>query len=200
MNQTVRGVLALGTILFASSFLTATAAEKDDMVANPMYKYWAQFKPGSTVTLLEKTVLSGPEKDTVPDGIDQKEVTYKLLSVTPEKVVVQTVVVEHDFLGTIEQPATKKTFPAKVSKTHLQGGFHGVDPKKGEEKITMLGKEMDCLTLAGLEKKEGSEVDHKLWVSEKVPGGVVKHTRVTKQDGKLVADTTITLKSFKAAD
>jgi hypothetical protein len=33
-----------------------------------------------------------------------------------------------------------------------------------------------------------------------VPGGIVKRTQITRQEGKVVADTTIMLKSFKHAD
>jgi len=200
MRHALRWMLAVGTILLASPLLAVHAAEKDEMVVNPMYKHWANFKPGSTVTLAEKTVLSGPDKELVPDGIDQKQVTYKLLSVTPEHVVVQTVVGERDFLGSIEQAPTKKTFPAKIKKSHLRAGLHGVDPKIGKDTIKVLGKEMDCTTFSGTEKKDGGEAEHEIWVSDKVPGGIVKHTRVTKQDGKVVADTTITLKSYESAE
>jgi hypothetical protein len=200
MLQAARWMLVVATALLSASFLAAGAAEKDEMVVNPFYKHWAGFKPGSTVTLLEKTVLSGPEKETVPDGIDEKTVTYTLLSVTPEQVVVQVNVVEREFLGTIEAAPTKKTFPAKIKKSHLQGGFHGVDPKRGEDSLEVLGDKMACTTLSGTEKKEGSEIDHKVWVSDKVPGGIVKHTRTTKLDGKVAADTTITVKSYKSAE
>jgi hypothetical protein len=206
MRYATRGMLAMATILMASSFAGAPAAdkgekdEKDEMVVNPLYKFWANCKPGSTVTLLEKTALGGPEKETVPDGVDTKEVTTKLLSVTPEKVVVEVVVTEHEFLGAIESAPTKKIYPAKIKKSHLQAGLHGIDPKRGEEALEVLGEKLTCQTLAGTEKKDEREVEHKVWVSDKVPGGIVKHTRVTKQDGKLVADTTITVTAFKQAE
>ena len=41
---------------------------------------------------------------------------------------------------------------------------------------------------------------HEIWVSDQVPGGMVKHTRVTKQDGKVFADTTITVKAYKVEE
>jgi hypothetical protein len=200
MRHATRGMLAIATILLASSPLGVQAADKGEMVVNPFYKYWANCKPGSTVTLLEKTALGGADKETVPDGIDRKEVTSKLLSVTPEQVVVEVTVTEHDFLGAIQAAPTKKIYPAKIKKSHLQAGLHGVDPKKGEDTLEVLGEKLKCTTLSGTEKKEGSEVTHEVWLSDKVPGGIVKHTRTTKQDGKLVADTTITVKAFKQAE
>jgi hypothetical protein len=200
MLHLARWTLAVGTILLICSFPAVQSAEGDEMVANPYYKYWSNCKPGSTVTLAEKTSLTGPEKEQVPDGIDAKEVTSTLLAVSPDHVTVKTSVLEHEFLGAIESAPTKKIYPAKVKQAHLRAGLHGIDPKKGAETLEAAGQKLDCITWAGVEKKEGTEVVHKLWLSEKVPGGVVKHTRVTKQDGKVVADTTIVVKSFKMAE
>ena len=91
--------------------LGVRAADKDEMVENPYYKLWANHKEGSTVTLHEKTVFSGPEKEQYPNGADEKEVTSKLLQVGRGSVVVQVTVTDHDFLSTIESAPTKKTYP-----------------------------------------------------------------------------------------
>jgi hypothetical protein len=199
MVPAARWMLAVGTIaLMFPSF--AVHGGGDEMVVNPFYKYWANFKPGATVTRLEKTTFTGPEKNTVPDGIDQKEVTYKLLSVSPGSVVVQVVVKERTFLSSIESAPTKQTYPAKVTKSHLRAGLHDVDVKKGKDTLEVLGKKLECVTASGTEKKEGTEVDHKIWLSEQIPGGIAKHRRTTKQDGKVYADTTITVKSYKSAE
>jgi hypothetical protein len=170
------------------------------MVDNPFYKYWANCKPGSTVTLLEKTILSGPDKDQVPDGIDEKEVHCKLISVTPEKVVVEFVVSEREFLSVLETAATKKTYPAKVKKSDLVAFLHGTEPKVGQDTVDLLGKKLNCVTWSGTVKAQGTDAEHKIWLSDQVPGGVVRHTRVTKQDGKMVADTKIAVKSYKMAN
>jgi hypothetical protein len=198
MLQVTRWMLAVGSIGLAFVFSAATAAEKDEMVDNPIYKYWSKFHPGATVTRLEKTVYGGPEKNMFPDGIDEKTVKYTLISVTPEAVTTQVVVSEPGFLSTVESAPTKQTSAKMIKKSHLRAGLHDIDPMVGKDTIKVLGKEMECTTLSGTEKKGGEEVEHKVWVSDKVPGGIVKHTRVTKQDGKLIADTTITLKSFQA--
>jgi hypothetical protein len=200
MQHAARWMLALGSIVVATSFLAAQGAGGDEMVVNPYYKYWANCKPGSTVTSLEKTVLTGSDKKMVPDGIEEKEITCKLLSVTPEHVVVQFVVAERDFLSTIESAPTKQIYPAKVKKSHLLAGLHGVEPKIGEGSLDLLGKKLNCVTLSGTEKKDGFEAEHKIWLSDKVPGGIVLHNRVTKQDGKLVADTKIIVTAYKNAD
>ncbi len=77
---------------------------------------------------------------------------------------------------------------------------HHIEATKGEDSITFDGKKIPCKTLSGTLKKDGSTIEHKLWISDKVPGGIVKRTQVTSQDGKLVANTTIMLKSYKHAE
>jgi hypothetical protein len=196
MLPAARWMLAVGPISLALSLVAAHGAEQGEMVANPYYKYWSNCKPGSTVTLLEKTVLTGPDKNFVPDGIDVKEIHCKLLSVTPEHVVVEFVVKDHEFLSSIESAPTKKIYPAKVTKAHLIAGLHGVEPKVGKDTLDVLGNKLPCVTFSGTEKKDGTEAEHMIWLSEQVPGGIVKHTRISKQDGKLVADTKIVVKAY----
>jgi hypothetical protein len=196
MVRAARALLVVATVALLLPSLALEAAVGDDLVDNPLYKYWANFKKNSTVTRHEKTVFDGPEKNTVPDGIDEKEVTYKLVSTSPEKVVVSVVVLERGFLNATESAATKHIYFAKIKKSHLQAGLHGVEPKMGKDTLEVLGKKLDCVTASGVEKKEGTEVDHKIWLSDQVPGGIVKHTRTTKVGGKTYADTTITVKSY----
>jgi hypothetical protein len=198
MVRAARWLLVVATLALVLPSLALEAATGDEMVENPFYKYWANFKKNATVTRHEKTVYHGPEKQAVPDGIDEKLVTYKLVSTSPEKVVVSVVVVDYDFLNSTESAPTKHTYPAKVKKSHLQAGLHGIEPKFGKDTIEVLGKKMDCVTVSGVEKKEGSEVNHTVWLSDQVPGGIVKHTRSTTMGGKAYAETTITLKSYKA--
>jgi hypothetical protein len=196
MHLAARRLLAVGPLVLALSLAAAQGAEQGEMVVNPFYKYWSNCKPGSTVTLLEKTKLTGPDKNFVPEGIDEKHIHCKLLSVTPEHAVVEFVVTEREFLSSIETAPTKKIYPAKVTKGHLLAGLHGVEPKVGNDTLEVLGKKLQCTTYSGVEKKDGSEAEHMIWLSEEVPGGVVKHTRVSKQDGKLVADTQIVVKGY----
>jgi hypothetical protein len=197
MLHAARWMLAVGTITLVVPCFAVQAGGGDELVPNPFYKYWANFQPGSTVTRLEKTAFAGPEKNAVPDGIDEKVVTYKLLDVGRGSVTVEVTVAERGFLSTTESAPTKQTFPFMVKKSHLRAGLHEVDVKTGKDNIDVLGKKMECVTFSGLEKKGNTEVDHKIWVSELVPGGIVKQTRSTKLDGKAYADTTITVTAFK---
>jgi hypothetical protein len=58
-----------------------------------------------------------------------------------------------------------------------------------------------CRTLSGAIKgADGEQDDFKLWLSNDVPGTIVKQVRTARQKGDLIAETTTTLESAKAAD
>jgi hypothetical protein len=193
MLRTIWALLASG-ILVVSLPLPATAEGKDDeMVDNPMYTAWAKFKPGATATLSETTTYSG-DTNPVPD---HKVTTYTLVSVSDEKAVVKSVVVEQDVLGTIETAPTKHIYPAKLKKSYLAKAAPELNAKKGEDTIKWKGVAVKCKTLAGSYKKAGEDIDFKFWINEKVPGGFVKRTRTLKQKDDTIT-TTATLQSYSA--
>ncbi len=192
MLRTMRTLLLIATILGAMPLLAADD-DKDKMVDNPVYRAWATHKPGASATVEERTTYSGEEKNLAPDI---KVITYTLKSVSDDNVVVQAIVTEQELLGTIESAPTKHTYPAKLKQSYLDAALLDLESKKGEETIKWKGKQVKCKTLYGSYKKDGSEVDFKAWHRESIPGGVVKRTRTTKQDGKTVT-TTITLLSYK---
>jgi len=193
MLRTIRILLATGLLAVALPLL-AVAGGKDEMVANPMYTAWSGFKAGATTTLVEKTTYSA-DKNTIPD---HKVVTYTLVSVSADKVVVRAVVVEQELLGTVESAPTRHTYPAKLKKSYLAVAAPDLNAKKGEETIKFKGKEVKCHTLYGSYKKEGETVEFKAWMNDSIPGGVVKRTRTTKQKDDTIT-TTVTLQSYKAA-
>jgi len=190
--------LAVGIV---SLLLTSTAWANEEMVANPYYKFWAESKPGSTAVHLEQTKLSGPEGKLVPGGIDNKRIAYKLVEVNKDRAVVEMVVTEQDFLGFVQAAPTRYIYPAKLKKSHLERILLEAGGKTGEDSVTIEGKDMKCKTLAGTVKApEGEQIEFKLWLSDDVPGTIVKQVRTARQKGDLIAETTTTLQSYKKAD
>lgn len=203
MLRAISWVLALVAMLLLSPTAARAADGKEELADNPKYKMWASFKPGATAVHVEKNVLMGEEKADFPGGVDEKTVTYTLVSVSPEKVVLRCVVVENENFGTIEAAPTKITYLAKIKKSHLEAilaeyGF-GTKFKEEPEMIKVGGKELKCKVLEGSHKKGKDTFDYKVCVCEKVPGGFVLRKRTAKQDDKVTAVTTISLKSFKEA-
>src|SRR5215469_14806897 len=172
MSRHLRGLLLIGIFSFIT---TGTAWAQEERVANPFYKFWASSKPGSTAVHLEQTKLSGPEGKLVPDGVDEKRVSYKLVSVNDNRVVVEMVVTEQDFLGYIQAAPTRHIYPAKWKKSRLDRIIVDADGKTGKEAVKFKGKEINCRTVTGTVKgPDGVQVDFKLWLSDAVPGTIVK--------------------------
>jgi hypothetical protein len=186
------------------TLLTAVPAwAEEEMVANPFYKFWAGSKPGATTVHLEQTKLSNPDGKLVPDGVDEKRITYKLVEANNDRVVVEMVVTERDFLGFVQAAPTRHIYPAKLKKSHLERVLQEAGTKSGEETVKFEGKDLKCKTVAGTAKgPDGEQIEYKLWLSDDVPGSIVKQVRTAhqKEKGEVVAETTTTLQSFKKAD
>jgi hypothetical protein len=197
MSRPFLGLSAIGILFLLAA---PTTGADDEMVANPFYKFWAKTKPGSTAVHIERTKLSGPEGKVVPDGVDEKHIHYKLLKVDDKHVIVETIVTEEELLGYVESAPTKLIYPAKLKKSHLERIILEAS-KGGEETVKVGDKEYKCKTVSGVVKEpSGEQVEYKLWLSEDVPGTIVKQVRTAKQKGDVIAETTITLHSYKKAE
>jgi hypothetical protein len=198
MSSNLRGLPVL-TIVFLS--VVAPASADEAMVANPYYKFWAASKPGSTAVHTEKTKLTGPEGKQLPGGVDEKRIAYKLLEVGKDTAVVEMVVTERDFLGFIQAAPTKFIYPAMIEKSRLERLYAEAPDKSGEETLKVGDNELKCKTVSGsIKEPGGDQVEFKLWLSDEVPGRIVKQVRTDRQKGDVVAETTTTLESFKKAE
>src|SRR5262245_12796500 len=135
MRQIVRWALAAVTALLVCALSPGLPGQdkKDEMVDNPLYKGWASFKPGARATVIEKTKFSD-------SSVEEREVLYKLVEVTPRRVIVQTSVIERDLLSRIETSPSRIHYPAKVKKADLEAAQLESGVKKGKETIKVMGK------------------------------------------------------------
>jgi hypothetical protein len=139
---------------------SATFAEQID---NPMYGYWAKFKPGSVLKTTTESI-SGEVKMTL-----DSETT--LQAVTPEKVTVEIKTDGKSGDTKLKQRIRKQDIPAKFEKPA------NTVIKHSTEEITVGGKTYKCL----VSEETRETVNIKTWTSEEVPGGVVKAE--VKSDG-----------------
>jgi hypothetical protein len=167
-------------------------------VDNPYYKFWSKSKPGATAVHKETTKLSGAAAEAADEATDVKTITYKLAELTDDKAVVEVRVLQQETFGFVESAPTRHIYPAKMSKEALEDFLEETGAKGTAATLKVGDKELKVMALTGTMKKKGDEtVDYKIWLSEEVPGGIVKRIRTDKVKGELVAETTTELLSFK---
>ena len=153
-----------GCLLVATGLLFAQA--KDD----PQYEYWAGCKVGSWVK-------NRMEMDNQGQKIEYESVT-RLLEVSEEKVIVETLMKMKTGDRTIDSPPRKQEIKAKTPQK-------GKTINEKDEEITVAGKSLKCrfyeIESEAAEKKPKMTV--KAWMSKDIPGGVAK-SEVTSETMK----------------
>ncbi|HJZ59686.1 MAG TPA: hypothetical protein VKE74_32380 [Gemmataceae bacterium] len=194
MSPLSRFCVVVALLFVSSSLLVAQDKEQAD---NPFYKFWSKSKVGASVTLKETTKLSGPAAGGETGGVEVRLISHKLIELTPEKAVVETVVTEGEMFGYVQSAPTKHIYPAKMSKEVLEELIRETGAKGEKAKLKVGDKEMEVMYLTGTMKgSKDDEVEHKIWLSDEVPGAIVKRVRVSKFKGEVVAETTIEMVSF----
>jgi hypothetical protein len=177
--------------------------KKDEkLVTNPYYKQWASFKVGTTARQRDKVYLldDSPESKRYPDGLLIKVITYKLLEVTPEQVALEAQTVDHEPGELIYHAPFKVVYPAKVPLAEAQTPKDQfVTHKEGEEKNIKLadGKVVNSTWVETSYEHDGIVYYQKIWLSDEVPGGILKDKKIQKKGDKVIQHSSITLIDFK---
>jgi hypothetical protein len=171
MRGLMVAVVLVGTVSVASA--------EDKKIDNPEYGYWAKYKPGTTSKLKMTNEFGGNKTATT--------IVTKLVEVKDDKLVVE-METETELMG--------KPFKAPPQKRDVPKVF---EVKEGQPKPPMIGGKPEGTTEEGTEtvKVGGTEVKTKwykyktrvealgetngqVWMSDEVPGSLVKMT--TKSD------------------
>ncbi|HEY7091302.1 MAG TPA: hypothetical protein VH518_24615 [Tepidisphaeraceae bacterium] len=193
--------LSLAGLLITVLAAVAVGAD-EEMVDNPYYQYWRNHKPGASVVHQETTKITSADT-TVPnqEATDEKKVAWKLLDVDDTKAVVEMVVTEKEPLGYVQSAPNRYIYPAKVAKSELGHEMQMSGAKTGEDVVKFQDKDLKVKTLEGSCKAaDGSDINYKVWLSDQIPGSVVKKVQTTRQNGNVVAETTVTALSYKTSD
>lgn len=167
MNRVFSIAILFAALIVGAARAEDPAAEKKD---NPNYLVWSKFKPGSTSTVVAD----------ISDGKDNVhiETTRKLVSVSADNVVVETVSIRRTKGKEITQAPIKQTIPAKTDKDEIK--------ETGTKDTDAMGKTFKCkvwdsapakATKSGpnapkIAAAEGMKAT--IYVCDEVPGGVVR--------------------------
>ncbi len=149
---------------------------------------WSSFKVGSYVAMKTSTVMEMAGKK----NTTATEMKMTLVDLSADKATLET---EMTVMG--QKSKTKTELPLTVTVKPSAATPAGVTPKTGTETITVAGKSMNCKWTEIEMESNGNKVTTKSWMSEEVPGFVVKSVSSTK--GTANMETTTEVVDFKAA-
>ena len=186
-------ILALAVSLYGCG--RASEASKDTAVSKPAGSSaskssspWGGFKVGSFVKT--KTTVSTQMMGRTTDT--STETTTTLADLTADKAVLD---IEASVMG--HTTKTRTEVPLTGGSTTGSGATTGTqNPATGSETIVVAGKSLDCKTYEVDTDAGGNKVKTKTWISDQIPGFVVKSVATTT--GAMASTTTMEAVDFKA--
>ncbi len=174
-------------IAMLSSFCSNVALA-EEQVDNPQYQGWSKFAAGTAVKYTQAVEAMGQKQEV--------QVTMTLVSISPEKATIETKATITMQGQTQEPPAQKMDIPAKVNKSEAKEVGQPApnikaEVKQGEEKVEVGGKSYDCKWTEVTSEQAGTNVVAKTWLSDDVPGKLVKLEATTT--GAMASTTKMTL-------
>ncbi len=143
-------------LILAVTAALGTTSALAEQIDNPMYGYWAKFKPGSISRTTARSIASA-----VTMTLD---IEYTLVEVTPEKITVEVKTNGKSGDTPLKQRIARRDVPAKFDKPA------NTVIKHSTEAITVGGKTYECQ----VSEETRQSLNMKTWTSDQVPGGVVK--------------------------
>jgi hypothetical protein len=159
-----------------------------EMIDNPQYKQWAKFKPGAWVKHKSEMAMG--------DQKTSQEMTTKLVSVTPEKAVVETTMVMVMGDQKMEMPAQKMDVPAKVEKKPEATATEKPQTKEGDETIDVGGKKYKCHWTETTMKMDAGTTVSKVWMCEDIPGNLARMESKSQMGEMGASNTTLTVTEY----
>lgn len=186
-------VFLLSAVLLVGPAAPPSKAGAGEMIDNPEYANWAQFKVGSFATV-KHTSLMGEHKSVSLN-------TQTLKSVAKDKIVVEMRI---EIEGLKQQiPPQTREIPAKIAKaaepktpTTQPKDMPDVKAKEGDEVIEIDGRKIKTHWIESRTNMGEMITQSKVWNSEDVPGMIVKLTART--EGVIQSTTESVLTKMKA--
>jgi hypothetical protein len=152
--------------------LVVGAARAQEKVDNPEFAAWSKFKKGTSVTVRTSTTAEGKTTEVT--------ITNTLVEAGPDALTIETVATSKVDGKEIKNPAIKRevpktfTLPAGAPKPPPPGQKPEGTVEEGTETLKVGGAEYKTKWYKTKNTIEGTTIEGKVWVSDDVPGGLVK--------------------------
>ena len=190
--QLHRVVATAGTLIVAlacSAVAQSARPGPDEMIDNPPFANWAQFKPGTTV--MQKEVVS------MPDGRKLVQmITYRLVKKNKALVVVESMV-KDEMAGATDSIRTVNSYPARVKMRDVSTDAGDASVTEGKEEMAVKGKKLTVEWVEAVTRSGDDLWTEKMWTAKEIPGGIVKQTVVHKRGDKLLTESVLEMIDFK---
>jgi hypothetical protein len=167
-------------VLVVAAMISIAGLVRAEQIANPTFENWKKFGEGSSATITSVIDANGQKMNS--------ETTNKLAKKGDDAITVEV-------SGTMEAFGQKQTIPTRSQTIAPKVEKADAPQQVGEatEKVEAAGKTFDCKVYEVTKQlPNGQSVKSKIWVSDDVPGGVVKMEVKSDQ-----ANVTGVLKSFE---
>lgn len=171
----------------------AGTLQAQEMVENPEFLSWSQFKKGTTIRMKSVSTADGKSSEVI--------VASTLLEISPDKVVIETESTEirkgKDFKTKPEKRdiPQKTQLPRALSRTDFALGKPPGTTADGTEVLKIGDTELKTVWYQYRAEVDGTKVEGKRWVSSQVPGNIVKDEITTT--GKFSSKTVLELLEIK---
>jgi hypothetical protein len=200
----------LGSTLVGASLFLMAADDSHTPPPNPEYQQWAHFKPGTYVTL-ERMFVEHQENNVGvvaamahPPGGAVMRINTKLTDLDKDKAVLEETRIDLGDGSETQMPADKVTLFANGQISHAEDSLMEkpteqpvVKQTEGDQDVTVLGNKLKTHWVE-TSVKTGHELStSKDWLSDDVPGGLVREEVKKWVNGKLVVESVSKVIDYK---
>jgi hypothetical protein len=209
LRPTLSATILASSLLCASSFLMAADDSHPPAPANPEYAQWAHFKTGTYVTLERKVFEHGENKVGVveamahPPGASVMRINTKMVDLDKDRAILEETRVDLGDGSETQMPADKVTLFANGQVSNASDSMwepskpQTVKETEGDEELTVMGNKLKTHWVE-TSIKMGNEVSTaKDWLSDDVPGGLVKEETKKTWNGKVLVESATKVIDYK---
>jgi len=210
-RPTLSAAVLGATLLGVSPFLMAADDSHPPPPANPEYQQWTHFKPGTYVTL-ERKILEHHENEVGvveamahPPGGAVMRISTKLVSLDKDKAVLEETRTDLDEGSETEMPPDKVTLYANDEISHSDDSLmekpskpQSVKLTEGDEDVVVMGNKIKTHWVQTSVKTGDETSTSKDWLSDDVPGGLVREEVKKSVGGKMLAESISKVIDYKS--
>jgi hypothetical protein len=206
---TLSAAILASSLLCASSFIMAADDSHPPAPPNPEYAQWSHFKTGTYVTLERKVFEHGENNVGVveamahPPGASVMRINTKMVDLDKDKAILEETRIDLGDGSETQMPADKVTLFANGQVSNASDTMwepskpQTVKETEGDEELTVMGNKLKTHWVE-TSIKTGNEVSTaKDWLSDDVPGGLVKEETKKTWNGKLLVESATRVIDYK---